>query len=70
MKTMTSAKMKANFSAVVAEYFASFHKLPLIIGHKDPFDRMLIWQAIQSNAILLSADAEFSKYKPSGLSLS
>ncbi len=52
------------------EYFASFYKLPLIPGHKDPFDRMLIWQAIQSNAILLSADAEFPKYQPVGLKLS
>ncbi len=37
--------------------------------HKDPFDRMLIWQAIRNNCILISADAEVHKYAREGLKL-
>jgi PIN domain nuclease of toxin-antitoxin system len=37
--------------------------------HKDPFDRMIIWQAIQRNMILISKDQEFSKFKKYGLEL-
>ncbi len=31
--------------------------------HKDPFDRLLISQAIVENMTLISADAEFSQYQ-------
>lgn len=37
--------------------------------HKDPFDRMLIWQSISRDMILLSKDKEFYKFKPYGLNL-
>jgi PIN domain nuclease of toxin-antitoxin system len=37
--------------------------------HKDPFDRMLIWQAIQRKIILISKDHEFSKFEKYGLKL-
>jgi len=39
------------------------------IWHKDPFDRMLIWQAIQKNLILISKDENVSKYQSSGLKI-
>jgi PIN domain nuclease of toxin-antitoxin system len=45
---------------------ASFHKLPKN-RHKDPFDRLIIWQAINRNLILISKDKELSNYKESGL---
>ena len=51
------------------EQFASFYRLPTVIGHKDPFDRMLIWQAIQSNVTLLSADRKLADYRLHGLLL-
>jgi PIN domain nuclease of toxin-antitoxin system len=38
--------------------------------HFDPFDRMLIWQAIQLDLVLLSGDKEFKKFKSEGLRLS
>ena len=38
-------------------------------SHKDPFDRMLIWQAIQHDMILVSGDPEFGKFRPDGLRL-
>lgn len=38
-------------------------------SHFDPFDRMLIWQAIQRNLIMVSRDSEFKKFVPHGLRL-
>jgi len=37
--------------------------------HFDPFDRMLIWQAIQRDLVLVSSDPEFKKFKTDGLKL-
>ena len=45
---------------------ASFHRLPRL-GHKDPFDRLILWQAIQRKLTLLSADHRFQEYKENGL---
>ena len=47
---------------------ATFYKLPKI-GHKDPFDRLIIWQAIQNKMPLISKDKSFTEYKISGLKL-
>jgi len=35
--------------------------------HKDPFDRMLIWQAIRNNYTLISIDTNVKKYTSEGL---
>jgi PIN domain nuclease of toxin-antitoxin system len=45
---------------------ASYHKL-LLTNHKDPFDRMLIWQAIERNLILITKDNNLDQYKIAGL---
>ena len=37
--------------------------------HKDPFDRILIWQAITNNFIFISNDINMSPYKMEGLRL-
>jgi PIN domain nuclease of toxin-antitoxin system len=47
----------------------TFHKLPLKKNHKDPFDRMLIWQAITKNMTMISKDKLFEQYKKDGLKL-
>ena len=39
----------------------SYHKLP-ITEHKDPFDRMLIWQAIQNDYHFMTEDTLIKKY--------
>ena len=44
----------------------NFYHLPKI-EHKDPFDRMLIWQAISKDLVLLSKDKQFGQYKEYGL---
>lgn len=35
--------------------------------HKDPFDRMLIWQALQNNLILVTEDENIQLYRDCGL---
>lgn len=35
----------------------------------DPFDRMLIWQAISRKMVLVSGDSEFNRFKKDGLRL-
>ena len=45
---------------------ATFHRLPRM-AHKDPFDRLIIWQAISRKLTLLSQDRAFADYKKLGL---
>jgi PIN domain nuclease of toxin-antitoxin system len=45
---------------------ASSYKL-ILTDHKDPFDRMLIWQAIQRNLIFITKDDRLERYKIAGL---
>jgi len=37
--------------------------------HKDPFDRMLIWQSISRKFAIISKDSAFKKFIPFGLKL-
>jgi len=46
---------------------ASSYELPMY--HRDPFDRMLVWEALQHDYILLSSDSELDAYKSEGLRL-
>ncbi|MBR5032083.1 MAG: type II toxin-antitoxin system VapC family toxin [Treponema sp.] len=38
-------------------------------NHHDPFDRMLIQQAIRNNLVLISKDEKFHQYEENGLQL-
>lgn len=49
-----------------ANDMASFHALPKM-AHKDPFDRMIIWQAIRQGRTLVSKDGQFAAYQDHGL---
>jgi PIN domain nuclease of toxin-antitoxin system len=42
-------------------------QLPLKENHKDPFDRMLIYQCIQNRYTLVSKDSRLKLYKDDGL---
>ncbi len=44
----------------------TFHKLDLPI-HKDPFDRILIWQALRLELALITDDENIKRYKEIGL---
>ena len=41
---------------------AQVAKLPLLNGHKDPFDRMLVAQSMTEPLVLLTADAKVLAY--------
>lgn len=45
---------------------SSYHQLKATY-HKDPFDRMLIWQAICNEYTFISADENVKKYVSEGL---
>ena len=47
------------------EDLITFHKLP--IEHKDPFDRIMIWQCINSETVFLSSDDQLKNYEKYGL---
>lgn len=51
-----------------AQLFASSHQLKNI-GHKDPFDRLIIHTAIQNQLVLISEDNAFADYVSQGLKL-
>lgn len=46
----------------------SFYNLPQNL-HKDPFDRMIVWQAIKNNLVLITQDEKLEEYKNSGLKI-
>jgi PIN domain nuclease of toxin-antitoxin system len=54
--------------ALMAEEAASYCDL-FEPSHNDPFDRMLIWQAILRGLTLVSGDTEFARFKKYGLKL-
>jgi len=55
--------------AIDAELATSVYRLSVKDNHRDPIDRLLIWQAIQGHFALLSADHKFDQYKTDGLKL-
>jgi len=51
---------------ITAAEASSFHRLPRL-SHKDPFDRIIIRQAIQREMTLVSKDRDFKSYRQFGL---
>jgi PIN domain nuclease of toxin-antitoxin system len=49
-----------NNSGIISNYH-----LPLL--HRDPFDRFLIWEALQNDFILITVDESIEEYKKLGL---
>jgi PIN domain nuclease of toxin-antitoxin system len=47
----------------------SFFQLPQKEKHKDPFDRMLIWQAINNEMTFITADKKIKEYVIDGLKI-
>ncbi len=63
-----AAQMHIEIIQPTALQTASFYQLPKV-QHKDPFDRMIIWQAIQQPLVLISKDANFPEYQKFGLTV-
>jgi PIN domain nuclease of toxin-antitoxin system len=60
--------MKFEILPVLPSEAVTFHQLP-ISSHKDPFDRFLIWQAIQNQLVFLSEDTQIKEYAQYGLKI-
>lgn len=63
-----ASKMNFKLLSLNAEDAASFYHLPRIT-HKDPFDRMLIWQAIREKMVFISKDKKIEAYEEYGLKI-
>lgn len=48
---------------------ATYFQLPKKDDHKDPFDRLLIWQAIVNGYTLITQDSKIEQYRADGLRL-
>ena len=46
---------------------STYHTLPRVVDHRDPFDRMLVHQCIRMRASLVTRDARLACYDPYGL---
>ena len=60
------AEMGFETESLSPEDSSTYHNLKAEY-HKDPFDRMLVWQAIRNNYTLISADSNVKKYTSEGL---
>ena len=47
---------------------SSSYRLPRL-KHKDPFDRLIIWQCITGNMCMISKDSDLSEYREHGLQI-
>ncbi len=54
-----------DYLPITPEHCRAYSLLPHDGGHRDPFDRMLVVQAIHEDAHLLSRDAAFDRYSVS-----
>jgi len=61
-----AGRMNMEILPVTPAEASNFHKLPRL-SHKDPFDRIIIWQAIQRKMTLVSKDRDFNAYGKFGL---
>ena len=52
---------------IAREHLKTLTELELVEGHNDPFDRLIIAQAITEKIPLISSDKQFPKYRKYGL---
>ncbi len=55
-------RMFIDILPLYAEHSSTFHQLAVFSEHKDPFDRMLIWQAKCLAIPILSKDGKFKLF--------
>ena len=63
--------LEAGFEVAELEsrLLATYHQLPQSDNHRDPFDRLLIWQAISNGYTLITQDRKIEQYRADGLQL-
>jgi len=66
-----STSIEAGFEVAELEsrLLATCHQLPRRDNHQDPFDRLLVWQAISSDYTLITHDSKIDQYRADGLQL-
>jgi len=70
-EVLLEAAIKSGFQILELETktLASSYKLPKKSNHKDPFDRLIIWECICNDYILLTADEKIKEYKEDGFKI-
>ncbi|HMS69689.1 MAG TPA: type II toxin-antitoxin system VapC family toxin [Saprospiraceae bacterium] len=66
LKMICFEKLKFDFLELDIETTSSFYNLT-INHHSDPFDRMLIWQALTHDLTIMTNDTNIHKYQDIGL---
>jgi PIN domain nuclease of toxin-antitoxin system len=61
LATVTS--LEAELLGIDREHLQTLRNLPFPGRHRDPFDRMIISQAIRNNLILVGGDTQFAAYQ-------
>ena len=59
---LNEAVDKLGLSLLDYDAFSALHLANLPFHHKDPFDRMIISQAIENNFKIITVDSKFSLY--------
>lgn len=54
--------INAEILPITVEDTQTYASLPVIPGHRDPFDRILVTQAMNRSLLLVSADTKFNSY--------
>ena len=67
--TVMSDALAVELLPVTLPHAVEFNQLPQFTEHTDPFDRMLIAQALAERYTLVSPDTRFPLYEPHGLQL-
>ena len=65
----TSRESGFNVLDVGEDDIVTSHLLPFIENHRDPFDRLIVWQCIRNDIVLVTADIRLRGYEPHGLKI-
>ena len=68
---LLSASRESGFKVldVSEEDIVTSHLLPFIENHRDPFDRLIVWQCIRNDIVLVTMDIRLRGYEPYGLKI-
>ena len=66
-----SASRESGFKVldVSEDDIVTSHLLPFLDNHRDPFDRLLVWQCIRNDIVLLTSDVRLKGYEQHGLKI-
>ena len=70
-EALMEAALQAGFETfdISEDDLISSYQLPASTIHRDPFDRLLVWQCIRNNLTFISVDKRLKEYTQHGLKL-